>query len=323
MEGDDGTEDSSLAYDPNQNREEKSKLRQSYRKLQDDDALRDPKSTDVQAIFDGLNKADKLFEHVKGPQEATLDSAFLLKASSFSALKARLMRADVGGFDVDDFVSKLVTFMGGHVQGRERDSQAPSDVDEEDELEAGPLNWDKIGRKALAKSRRVPAMEFMLGPLSVEQKKRTQVKRAKFDKDKEEERRPQEINEDDIQKSENETSLNVLKVREILESLEGEVNLFNFIVNPNSFAQSVENLFYLSFLIRDGLVTMDVKDSEPVIFACDPLAPEQMDTSQKKQMIMELDEETWKRAIEVFQIRDCMIPHRKPAVTKIGDKWYG
>ncbi len=71
------------------------------------------------------------------------------------------MRADVGGFDVDDFVSKLVTFMGGHVQGRERDSQAPSDVDEEDELEAGPLNWDKIGRKALAKSRRVPSMEFM------------------------------------------------------------------------------------------------------------------------------------------------------------------
>lgn len=99
---------------------------------------------------------------VKGPQEATLDSAYLLKASSIGAIKARAMRADVGGFDVDDFVSKLITFMGGRVQGRERASQAPSDMDDDEELEAGPLNWDKIGRKALAKSRRVPAMDFML-----------------------------------------------------------------------------------------------------------------------------------------------------------------
>ena len=71
------------------------------------------------------------------------------------------MRADAGGFDVDDFVSKLITFMGGRVQGgRERASVAPSDVEDE-EFEAGPLNWEKIGRKALAKSRRVPAMDFM------------------------------------------------------------------------------------------------------------------------------------------------------------------
>ena len=40
MEGDDGTEDSSLAYDPNQNREEKSKLRQSYRRLHEDGTQR-------------------------------------------------------------------------------------------------------------------------------------------------------------------------------------------------------------------------------------------------------------------------------------------
>jgi hypothetical protein len=51
-----------------------------------------------------------------------------------------------------------------------------------------------------------------LGPLSVEQKKRTTVKRAKLEKSKEEERRPQEIKEEDIQRSENETTKNVIKV---------------------------------------------------------------------------------------------------------------
>lgn len=69
------------------------------------------------------------------------------------------MRANLGGFDVDDFVAKLITFMGGYRQTEE--IKHDSD-DEYDELENDlPLNWELIGRKALAKSRRAPAMDFM------------------------------------------------------------------------------------------------------------------------------------------------------------------
>jgi hypothetical protein len=46
----------------------------------------------------------------------------------------------------------------------------------------------------------------------------------------------------------------------------GPVNLFRFVINPNDFAQSVENLFYLSFLIRDGECALEMEeDGEPVI----------------------------------------------------------
>ena len=37
---------------------------------------------------------------------------------------------------------------------------------------------------------------------------------------------------------------------------DGGVNFFKFVINPESFAQSCENLFYLSFLIRDDLVQL-------------------------------------------------------------------
>lgn len=48
----------------------------------------------------------------------------------------------------------------------------------------------------------------------------------------------------------------------------GPVNLFRFVTNPNDFAQSVENLFYLSFLIRDGECALEIEeDGEPVICA--------------------------------------------------------
>jgi hypothetical protein len=51
----------------------------------------------------------------------------------------------------------------------------------------------------------------------------------------------------------------------------GPVNLFRFVTNPHDFAQSVENLFYLSFLIRDGECALEIEeDGEPVICAFSP-----------------------------------------------------
>ncbi len=181
-------------------------------------------------------------------QEATNDSGLLVQISQISAAKARAMKSGSGAFDVDDFVARLITYMGG------RKPFSPAVVDEDgdddDEYDEGgaPLDWERIGRRALAKSRRVPAMDFMcvfprcvsrkvdvdlslglgvnvgcdtdpdddwrgrLGPLSIEQKKRAQAKRAKLEKNKEDLKKPQEISEEDITRSKNETTSNVATV---------------------------------------------------------------------------------------------------------------
>ena len=39
-----------------------------------------------------------------------------------------------------------------------------------------------------------------------------------------------------------------------------EVPLFEFAVNPKSFGQTVENLFYVSFLVKDGFVKISFDD---------------------------------------------------------------
>ena len=57
-----------------------------------------------------------------------------------------------------------------------------------------------------------PDAAHRLGPLAVEQKKRAVGKRAKFEKNKEDERRPQEMREEDIARSENETTKHVIDV---------------------------------------------------------------------------------------------------------------
>ncbi|XP_006461191.1 hypothetical protein AGABI2DRAFT_192724 [Agaricus bisporus var. bisporus H97] len=310
-----------LAFDPDQDLEQKRSLRQSYRNLANkiEEYQGNPASLGVENLQQQLEKADELFQKVKGPSEATLDSHFLLMASNVGAQKARAMKSGTGSFDMDEFITKVRNFMNGGLKP-ENIPEEDDEIDPDYNTESSKLDWDRIGRLALAKSRRAPALSFMLGPLSIEQKVRNVTKRARQEKDNGPVAKPENVNQGDIQEVTNETTKNVSLLMSLLEQ-SGEVNLFRFVINPNDFAQSVENIFYLSFLIRDGKVALEFRDSEPVIFPCDP--PSYEDYAQglkKQQLVVEFDQEIWREAIEVFKITSSVIPQRPKETSGRGDK---
>ncbi|KAJ7447314.1 Nse4 C-terminal-domain-containing protein [Mycena galericulata] len=315
----------SPVYDPDQDPEEKREIRRNYRSLHKtlDDSKGDltPEELAIKVA-----RANQLFERVKNPQEATLDSAFFVKTTTINAHLGRALKFGAGTFNVDEYITRLVRFMGGYKPPEDIASDA-SDIEEDD----SPLDWGKIGRRAMAKSRRVPAMGFMLGPLSMEHKQRAANKpRARLERNPNDERRPQELREEDIARSENETTKNVQMVAAVLNQVE-KINLFKLVVNPESFAQSVENIFHLSFLIRDAKVALEMSDNgEPLVFECEP--PSDQDREEalangtpllKQQLIFEFDRDTWERAIEVFNITESRIPTRPRARTRLGNQWYG
>ena len=45
----------------------------------------------------------------------------------------------------------------------------------------------------------------------------------------------------------------------------GPVELWRFVLNPQSFGQTVENLFYVSFLVKDGQAKLDIKNGTLLI----------------------------------------------------------
>ena len=96
---------------------------------------------------------------MKGTGEATLDSDLLVKASVQSAMMARAMKSGSGAFDIDDYVSKLVIFMGGRHDVQEVDEDDDGSYD--DDGDGAQLDWERIGWKAMAKSHRAPVMDFM------------------------------------------------------------------------------------------------------------------------------------------------------------------
>ncbi|KAG8747115.1 nuclear protein [Ceratobasidium sp. 414] len=315
-----------LTYDPDMPEAMKRQVRVEYRQLMEATAEngKDAKRINMAEMEQVLSKANDAFTRVKGPSEAIFDSHLLLNIAAQVSQKAKSLKHDAGGFDDTDFVAQLVTFLGG----RRADAQQQQEGSEsEEEHDHGQwLAWNKLTSRAMASSRAAPAMDFMLGPLSVEPKKRQATQRAKLDKNQKVEIQPEELVAADLKRSENETSENIKTVYKRLEQCQ-RINFFKFIINPHSFGQSVENMFYVSFMIRDAKIAFEVENDEPIIYACDP--PEQAEYAtgeiSKRQLVMELDVATWKRAIEVFNITESIVPTRDHLknLEPVGKKgWY-
>jgi non-structural maintenance of chromosomes element 4 len=85
-------------------------------------------------------------------------------------------------FNVDEYVSKLVTYMGGR-----------HNIDPESRDRDVTMDWSILGRVATGICRRPPTIEFMLGPLSVEKKERKIARRQVERRENASVVRPQEV----------------------------------------------------------------------------------------------------------------------------------
>ena len=251
-----------------------------------------------------INKANDIFQEVKQTSDATLDSRLLVTAGDLSARRAiqNKLGGVSSGVDVDEFVSKCITFMRKGPSERDADimpSTQPrrrnlvdDDSNAEDSGDEGDAsNWEWLGLKACFPNNiRPPLPGFLLGPLSVQKRARKQTQRTQRQKKRNiaDASRPDEIKLQDIEKAENanlttlcrniynllyesieqgmakamadvEATGDNITEKETLEifdkysiSDDGGICLYRFAFNPESFGQTVENLFYISFLIRDG-----------------------------------------------------------------------
>ncbi|KAK8073812.1 hypothetical protein PG994_004711 [Apiospora phragmitis] len=350
-----GDEDSIVElYDPDQSVEQKREVQKGLR-----DLLKNLKENgdgflqaDSEGLHETLRRANALSANVKQTTEATIDSKLLVNT----------------GLDVDEFVSKCITFMriGGGIadddapdlsntqrQRRRPNRSALAAVDEDDEEngnEGDPFNWEHIGRFGGCTEARRPATPgFLLGPLSVEKKIRKVVKRtANFRPGDLQEVRPEVLNPDDIQKNENGDLAGICKtvlerlveVQETAQDLasaafeanddektaqimeryglkqNGGIDLLRFVVNPKSFGQTVENMFYVSFLIRDAKIRLEYDDNGFATLV--PIDTDELEQNagrqasrQRQQAVFHFDMDVWRDIVEVYSIREPLIEHRK------------
>lgn len=160
------------------------------------------------------------------------------------------------------------------------------------------LDWTKLSLQVQKHSNVITAPGFMFGPIAVQLKaKVAKAVRQKLVKDISKLQKPTELKESDIHKDENETSANVEMVFNCLAAAK-KMLFYEFFINPASFSQSVENLFYLSFLIRDARVGIE-EDEETSEFMVEPQNPPTAEEMQENdfarlQNVFHFDMAMWK-----------------------------
>ncbi|KAI1259866.1 Nse4 C-terminal-domain-containing protein [Xylariaceae sp. FL1019] len=233
-------------------------------------------------------------------------------------------------------------------QQRRRPGRRAADDSDEDEVgdDGDMMNWEHLGRFACLPNISRPAVPgFLLGPLSVEKKIRKVVKRsAPFRADNLRETRPEVLNAEDVQRSEkNDLTAICAKILrrlrdfqeeaqvrveeafnqdeelgvELMQQLglreEGGIDLLKFVINPKSFGQTVENIFYVSFLIRDGAVKIGFDANQlPTLHPTNPQEAGTTRTSaERHQAVLSIDMKSWKDIINTFEITEPIIEHRR------------
>ncbi|KAI0535300.1 Nse4 C-terminal-domain-containing protein [Xylaria digitata] len=365
------TDEESDQYDPDQPLEERRKVQQGYRDLlrelhENTDELSNPKSL---FLHETVARANELSHHVKQTGEAIIDSKLLVAAADASYRRAaRLANGNVAqGIDVDEFVSKCISYMrlGAGIaeddapeltstqQQRRRPARNADDSDEDEIGDEGDMmNWEHLGRFACLPNIRRPAVPgFLLGPLSVERKVRKVVKRsAPFRADNLRETRPEVLDAEEVQRAEkNDLTAICAKILRRLQEVQdtaqtevetafesygdaeaqrlmnkyglrdtGGIDLLKFVVNPKSFGQTVENMFYISFLIRDGAVQIEFDENG--LPSLQPTAGQDPTTTkrdtQRHQAVLSIDMHMWRDIIDAFDITESIIEHRKEQSTQ-------
>ncbi|KAJ2662007.1 hypothetical protein IWW48_002066 [Coemansia sp. RSA 1200] len=310
----------SQATEAEQSSSERRNLRSKYRDLLSDASTRKNEylagNTDL--LIEDLERANALYKNVSTTTEGVLDSYFLRMSADIGAQRAHQMRVDSAAFDSLDYIEKVrETLYGGSVGNT---------VDEQQMLGVAP-NWEAIGDMATRFSRQAPRFSCIYGPLMTEAKARKARAKRQSDNDGRKSRSATQpeatgnietIGESDVKRQENQTTKLVLKIHKIIAQV-GPINLFELVVNPSSFSQSVENIFYVSFLIRDGKAFIDDESGQPMIEACEP--PQQEDYLSgltKKQIIFSLDHATWRELVDVYNIRSSVIPQRQSTYDENG-----
>ncbi|GFQ05437.1 non-structural maintenance of chromosomes element 4 homolog a [Phtheirospermum japonicum] len=294
-----GTTDNSR---PEDSAVERRVLRSKYLRFKNriSDERDDMSKVDSDKFKTMIEEVDNLHQLVQNPREQVADAEALFDITNTLVTSVKAYNNE--GLTPAEFVSCLLRDFG--VGGGPSSSQ-----DEATSL----ILWKEIGRTVSHVFRGAPGCFTMVGPMNTELKQRKNAVHKKRARPTENER-PEALDES-ANKEKTDTDKNMATMFDILRR-NRKVNLENLILNRKSFAQTVENLFALSFLIKDGRAQISVDDS-----GCHLVSPRNAPSASAIQsgevtyshFMFRFDFRDWKSMLSSVADGEELMPHRTEA----------
>lgn len=290
-------------------------LRFKYRKLlfktkEKRSELVRPEST---GLLETLQEMNLLFSRVRNPREAVYDSHVLKLTSELGQEQAANLQTNMTVFDRSIFAEKLVTFMDGRRRGSQRE-----------EVKA-ELDWAKLGKYATSMFNVTAKLDLIYGPLAMEPIIKTRAARERTVQrrpSEAEKKKPQQLQQEEQEESTTKEVQRILKaIHKLTDPEQGtykHVPFFEFITDPTSFPTTIENMFHLSFLVKDGKVKLYLDEEDVPVVKIDihhgaviTNTPGTTRAVNPSQVVISMSIQKWKELIEEFNITKSMIPNIK------------
>lgn len=294
--------------DPSLRREIRSKYRDLISSVQQN--REDMLSPTNNRLTEVLEEANRLFKDVKQAREAALDAQLLVVATDLGKEKATQLFSDGAAFDPTAYAEHLLSVMGINRLEDAEDDQQNGGCDGYLPQDA----WHRVARKSEGCFKAAPSFHYMFGSFHAEPPPPKQrIERQKKAPSKEAKRiMPTQLKKMDESHQEA-TEKEVERILGYLKSYYQDdptspISYYEFVIDPNSFSRTVENIFHTSFLIRDGLARLYLDDAElPCIAPVEEGEAEAGVSSNRKQCILTISQKTWKELVEALDIKDTMI----------------
>ncbi|KAI4381257.1 hypothetical protein MLD38_007349 [Melastoma candidum] len=277
-------------------------LRSQYRAVMNliSDERDDLLKADSQKFGSIITEVDKLHQLVQKPREQVADAEALLDISS--TLVSSVKSHSSEGLTPLDFITGLIKGYG-----------QPTGGFQTVEGDQAQINWKDLGIAVSPIFRKFNGCCTMLGPMDTQLKQRkVAVPRPRTRPA--ESARPDELDDVGVEEK-TDTDKNMCTIFEILKKKK-RVRLEALILNRKSFAQTIENLFALSFLVKDGRVEITLND-KGCHFASPMNAPDSQDVLSGNvsysHFVFRFDYADWKMMMEVIPTGEELMPHRVSA----------
>jgi len=273
-----------------QSPKERQILRQKYRLLIENTSEKKEEyiSPSSQGLKSALSIGDDLFRTVTAAREAALDTEFLTVASQFGAEQSSRLASGLSRFNTEGYITKLLARWEGY------------DVSHKIE------EFHNTCVESVLTS--TPSRTFIYGPLQQTPKKR--VIKPRPQKEKIGKKVVPETLKNTKKDDQNETAKRVEHVNRCILKAGQPIEFWVLVLDPNSFAHTVENIFHVAFLVKDGRVKIKKENNGFTVEPSDPpLHSDFTDGSAKQiQRILKIDIPTWRKLLEEYSITDAFIP---------------